>query len=247
MCRSAVPLCSTPPKYLRYCVRESREMLQHHQPPLFADRTQAGLHLADQIGAVLKGDALVLGLPRGGVQVAAAVAGRLALQLDILVVRKIGVPWDPELAIGAVTGDGVRYLNESLIQALSLSARDVEIATERELEGARQRELTLRGSAKALDTLGRELVVVDDGLATGATMIVALQSLKTRLPARLIAAAPVGSVEGCRVVRACCDELVCPYRPSRFHSVGHYYQDFEPVSEEQVKEYLAALGPSPYR
>ena len=177
---------------------------------------------------------------------AAAVAGRLALQLDVLVVRKIGVPWDPELAIGAVTGDGVRYLNESLIQALSLSARDIEIATQREFESARQRELALRGSSKAIDTFGREIVVVDDGLATGATMTAALQSLKARLPARLIAAAPVGSTEACRAVRECCDKLVCLYRPSRFHSVGHYYQDFEQVSEEQVKEYLAGLRPSTY-
>lgn len=204
----------------------------------FANRHAAGDALADALSHYRGADALVLGLPRGGVVVAARVAEELGAELDVIVARKLPSPISQELAIGAVTADGERYLNEGLISELGVSDTFLEAITQVQRNEAVKRERELRGNRPPPRIAGRVAVLVDDGLATGATMHAAVQSIRKQQPGHLIVAVPVGSREACEALAAEADEVVCPWQPYPFGAVGLYYQDFVETSDAEVREIL---------
>lgn len=205
---------------------------------LFRDRIEAGDALAKELARYRGRDTLVLGIPRGGVVVAAEIARLLDAELDVVVARKLGAPGQPELAIGAVTADGGRYLNEDVMQALHISAPYLEAVTQVQMTEARHRETWLRNLRPAAAIAGRTVIVVDDGLATGATIQAAARAIRQHAPARLIATAPVGTRDACEALRSEVDEVVCPLQPEPFGAVGLYYEHFEPIEDEQVQEML---------
>lgn len=211
-----------------------------HVTPYFRDRVDAGARLAERLTPYLGKDALVLGIPRGGVPVAAEVAKALDAELDVIVARKLRSPISAELAIGAVTADGGRYLNEPMLHHLGVSRRYVERATKVEMADAMQREARFRHGAAAPAIAGRDVILVDDGLATGATMIAAARSVRAHDPARLVIAVPVGSMEACAALRREADEVVCLATPEPFWAVGVYYDNFRQTEDDEVEQLLAA-------
>jgi predicted phosphoribosyltransferase len=210
----------------------------------YADRDEAGEVLADQLnGYAGRDDVVVLGLPRGGVPVAARVAAVLQVPLDVLVVRKLGLPGQPELAMGAVAGVGpdvevVR--NAPVLAATEVSADAFDDVYRREVAELHQRESAYRTRRSRAPLQGRAVIVVDDGLATGSTMRAAVAAVRRQRPARLVAAVPVGAHQACTVLREGVDELVCPWTPEPFIAVGQAYRDFSQTSDEQVRTALAA-------
>jgi putative phosphoribosyl transferase len=207
---------------------------------LYRDRIEAGAVLAKSLDRYRGRDTLVLGIPRGGVVVAAEIARLLEAELDVVVARKLGAPGQPELAIGAVTADGGRFLNEEMLQMLAISPSYLDAVTRVQMAEARHRETWLRNLRPAAPIAGRTVIVVDDGLATGATMHAAARALRQHGPARLIVAVPVATPEACDALRQDVDEVVCPMQPEPFGAVGLYYEHFEPVEDEQVRELLEA-------
>ncbi len=205
----------------------------------FHDRRDAGRVLAEALEAYRPLNPLVLGIPRGGVVVAAEVARRLGADLDILVARKLGAPGHAELAIGAVTADGGRWLNGGLVSSLRVDAAYIDEVTRAEMAEARSRETRFRGVRPAPDVKGRVVILVDDGFATGATVRAAARALRRRKPARLVAAAPVGAPETCHELLAEVDAVVCPRRPSPFRAVGHFYEQFGDTPDDEVAALLA--------
>ena len=208
----------------------------------FRDRAEAGRLLAEEVHARIGvGDPppLVLGLPRGGVPVAAPVAARIGGDLDVLVVRKIGAPHHHELAIGAVASGGLRVLNEQVIGHLGVRPEEIERRTEVARRELVERERRLRGDRQRPSLAGRTVVVVDDGLATGATMRAAVQAVRTAGPARLVVAVPVGPPDSCADLGALADELVCPLQPATFGAVGEWYADFTATTDDEVLRLLA--------
>lgn len=212
---------------------------------LYRDRIEAGTALARQLEQYRGPGVVVVGIPRGGVAVAAEVARRLGAELDVIVARKLGAPGQQELAIGAVTADGGRFLNEDVIAHLRVSEPYLEAVTGVQMTEARRREGWLRSLRPAAPVAGRTVILVDDGLATGATMRAAARSLRQRQPARLVAAVPVGAREACTALTADVDEVVCPRQPEPFVAIGIYYHHFEPVEDEQVRELLEAARQPP--
>jgi len=211
---------------------------------------------------------LVLGLPRGGVPVAAEVARILAAPFDVFLVRKLGVPGHEELAMGAIASGGSRVLNHVVIERLAVSTDDVEAVARTESEELTRREATYRGDRPPITVRGSTVIVIDDGLATGASMRAALKALRsgsrrpdqgdtpcppgrTQGPAAVIVGVPVGSPETCRALRTEADEVVCVRMPDRFLAVGQAYADFSPTSDEEVRDVLDTLAPvsvkSPHR
>jgi putative phosphoribosyl transferase len=207
----------------------------------FADRVEAGRLLAKELSSrnVCQSNAaaVVLALTRGGVSVGFAVADRLCIPLDVIVVRKLGVPWQPELAMGAIAG-GAPILDDGMIRQLGISAEDVEETIEREYTELRRREELYRGGDPALDVRGHMAILVDDGLATGSTMMAAVRHVRGLNPARVIVAVPVGSRDACDRLRLQADDLVCLATPDRFFAVGEWYRDFEQVSDAEVQHLL---------
>jgi len=201
---------------------------------LFRDRADAGQTLAACLRQYKDRHVLVLGIPRGGVPVAAEVARELGAELDVIVARKLGAPGQPELAIGAVTANGGRFLNEDAIARIGVSDAYLKKVTEAEMAEARRREQRFRSGRPAPAIKDRIVILVDDGLATGATMRASVRSVRNAGPARLVVAVPVGSREACSALRTEADEVVCPYEPELFWAVGLYYEHFEPTSDEDV-------------
>lgn len=213
-------------------------------PPLFQDRAEAGRMLAERLSDYGR-DPLVIGIPRGGVVVAAELARALEAELDVIVARKVGAPGYAELAIGAVTADGGCYLNRDSIAALGVTSSYLQAAIEAQITVARAREERLRRVRPRAQIHGRVVILVDDGLATGATMRAAVRSIRNAGPARLIVAVPVGAPDTCMVIAREVDALLCPHQPDAFGAVGRYYRHFEPVDDLQVERLLQAARQAP--
>jgi predicted phosphoribosyltransferase len=209
----------------------------------FHDRFQAGAELARDLPRYRRRrDALVLGLPRGGVPVAAALARELALPLDVFLVRKFGVPGQPELAMGAVASGGVRVLNPEIVEAAGLSDDAVDEIARRERDELERRERVYRDGRPPPDLNGKTVIMADDGLATGATMVAALRSVRRFAPGRVVAAVPVASPHVCEEMHAHADEVVCARTPEHLYAIGAWYENFGQVTDDEVKSLLNDAG-----
>src|SRR5437899_805623 len=210
---------------------------------LFRDRSDAGRQLAARLTHYAgRDDVRVLALPRGGVPVGYEVAEALAAPLDLFLVRKLGVPGHEELAMGAIASGGTRVLNRPVIDRLGVAAEEVEVVARAEVEVLARRERAYRGDRPPVAVAGATVIVVDDGLATGASMRAALQALRALRPAAIVAAVPVGSPETCRTLRVEADEVVCVRMPERFLAVGQAYDDFSPTTDDEVRATLESLS-----
>lgn len=207
---------------------------------LFANRTEAGHRLAESLRAYKEHpDAIVLGLPRGGVPVAYEVARQLGLPLDVFVVRKLGVPGYEELAMGAIASGNVSVLNDDVVRALPNPQAMIDMVMAQEKLELARRETHYRQDRPSPSLRGRIVILVDDGLATGATMRAAAAALRKQEAAKIIVAVPVGAPETCQELASEVDETVCAIMPAVFHGVGQFYDDFSQTSDEEVRELLA--------
>ena len=205
----------------------------------FTDRRQAGRLLADLVAQEVEGeDVIVLALPRGGVPVGYEVATKLGVDLDVLLVRKLGVPWQPELAFGAIATGDVVVLNEDHLRALGIGSEVVRDIVDRERIELERRERLYRDERGPLDLDGKTVVVVDDGIATGSTVRAALESLAQRGAARRVVACPVAAAETIRGLQDEADAVLCLRTPVYFAAVGAWYVDFQPVSDSEVRQLL---------
>ena len=210
------------------------------KPGLFRDRRDAGRLLAEKLAAyATRPDVLVLALPRGGVPVAYEVAHRLGAPLDVFVVRKLGVPGHEELAMGAVATGGVRVLNDQLVEQLGIPDQMIDAVAARERQELARRERLYRGGRRPPDVRGRTVILVDDGLATGATMYAAIEALRKQNPGRIVVAVPTASPETCEEMKVKADHVICAITPDPFQAVGRWYQDFSQTSDEEVADLLA--------
>jgi putative phosphoribosyl transferase len=206
---------------------------------VFRNRSEAGRILAEELGPLATGaGVLVLGLPRGGVPVAFEVARALKAELDVCVVRKLGVPGEEELALGAIATGGVRVLNEELIAYMRVSAAVLEQVTARERKELERRERLYREGRPPALVHGRTVVLVDDGLATGASMLAASRAVRAEGPARIIVAAPVAARETRNEFRSSVDAVICVATPRTLGAVGMWYEDFGQVTDEDVRKLL---------
>ena len=210
----------------------------------FRNRSEAGRQLAEKLTSYARrDDVIVLGLARGGVPVAHAVASHLRLPLDVFIVRKLGVPGYGELAMGAIASGGVRVLNEDVVRTLQPHGEKiVEAVTTREAAELERRELEYRGDRPPLEVRGRVVILIDDGLATGASMRAAAAALQKKGAARIVVAVPVGAPDTCAEFEREVDETICAITPENFHGVGQFYEDFSQTSDDEVRELLAASG-----
>ena len=209
----------------------------------FQDRIEAGQRLARALMHLRGPDTVVLGVPRGGVIVAAEVARALEAPLDVVLSRKLGAPDQPELAIGAVVSGGQRLLDDTAIRYLGVPLEYVERETERQLEEIQRRVELYRGGRPAVDIRGKTVIVVDDGIATGYTVRAALVGLRNQEVGRLVVAVPVAPGSTCEDLRRLADEVVCLNTPDPFVAVGAWYEDFEQNTDGEVIRLLRDLGP----
>ena len=204
------------------------------------DRTQAGQLLAEALkGYIGKPDVLVLALPRGGVPVAFEVAKSIKAPLDVLIVRKLGTPGHSELAMGAIASGGGRVLNQNVLSLAHITPEQIERVEAEQRAELQRREQVYRGNRPFPELKNKTVILVDDGLATGATMRAAVASVKSQQPAKLVVAVPVGPVDSKAELGAMADEVVCLLTPEVFFAVGEWYQHFPQTSDEEVKELLA--------
>lgn len=208
----------------------------------FRDRVHAGELLGEllarEVGELDNG--IVLGLPRGGVPVAAAVARRLGLPLDVYLVRKLGVPGHEEYAMGAIASGGVRVLNEEAVRTLGIDQATIDAVAERELVELQRREHTYRGDRPPLDLEGKEVILVDDGIATGASMRAAIEAVRSSHPASIIVAVPVTPISTGEALAGIADRVVALTTPDPFYAVGWHYNDFTQTTDDEVRRLLTA-------
>jgi putative phosphoribosyl transferase len=203
----------------------------------FRDRVEAGRLLAAKIASCnfnFQENTIVLGLPRGGVVIGSAIATALRVPLDIVVVRKLGAPFQPELAIGAVAGSRIRVLDEDLIAELCVPSKDVEAVVVKEMEEVERRERLYRNERPAPDLHDWTVILADDGLATGSSMMAAVEYVNSFRPTAVIVAVPVGSAQGCDRLKRFVTDCVCLAIPEPFDSVGAWYKDFRPITDQDV-------------
>jgi|SRR5689334_68167 putative phosphoribosyl transferase len=207
---------------------------------IFPNRPEAGRFLATKLSKYAgRGDVVVLGLPRGGVPVAYEVAQALRVPLDVFIVRKLGVPGFEELAAGAIASGGVRVLNPEVVSALPNADEIIDAVTAKETAELQRREQEYRDGRLAPEIGGKIAILIDDGLATGATMRAAVKALRQRGAAQIVVAVPVGPPDTCREFEDVADEVVCASAPESFHAVGQYYEDFSQTSDDEVRDLLA--------
>lgn len=207
----------------------------------FRDRTEAGQQLAQALWHYAeRSDVLVLALPRGGVPVAFEVAQELNAPLDVLVVRKLGVPGQEEMAMGAIAASGVRFLNEDIVNRLQISQTDIDQVAAAEQQELEHREALYREDRPAFDLRNRTVIIVDDGLATGATMKAAVMALRQHHPAHVVVAVPVASAETCQELAQAVDDVVCVRTPEPFRAVGLWYEQFPQTTDQEVQDLLQA-------
>jgi putative phosphoribosyl transferase len=207
--------------------------------PRFRSRRDAGQQLARKLQQYAgRPDVIVLALPRGGVPVGFEIARALDVPLDVFVVRKLGLPWHEELAIGALASGGVRFLDQDLIRVAGVTEDDIRRITAIEQDELVRREKLYRGDRDLPDLTGKTVLLVDDGLATGSTMRVAVAALRQEGPARVVVAVPVASPETCEAFRDIADDIVCAITPERFYAVGLWYADFSQTSDDEVHRLL---------
>jgi len=205
----------------------------------FLNRAEAGRRLAERLSAYRgRDDAIVLGLPRGGVPVAYEVAQKLGLPLDVFVVRKLGVPGYEELAMGAIASGNVVVLNDDVMRSLPNSDAILQTVMAQEKIELARRENRYRQDRPSRDLQGRVVLLVDDGLATGATMRAAAAALRKKGVAKIVVAVPVGAPETCQELASEADEVICASQPALFHGVGQFYEDFSQTSDEEVRALL---------
>ena len=209
----------------------------------FEDRRDAGRQLAAQLRQyAARPDVLVLGLARGGVPVANEVARALDLALDVFIVRKLGVPGHEELAMGAIASGEVQVLDDRLIRTLHIPQGAVTRTIAAERQELERREGAYRGGRLAPDVKGRTVILVDDGLATGASMFAAISALRKASPAKIVVAVPVAAPEVCSAMRRVADECVCVVTPAQLYGVGAWYSDFSQTTDDEVREILSAAA-----
>lgn len=206
---------------------------------IFKDREDAGRQLAKQLsGYATQNDVIVLGIPRGGVPITFEIAQALGVPMDIFLSRKLGVPGREELAFGAIAAGDGRFLDQEVIRAMGISEWQIERITEKVKETLNERAALYRGDRSALQVENRTVILVDDGIATGASIYAAIHALHQMTPAKLVVAVPVAPPSTCRWLRTVVDELVCLYEPQQFYSVGQFYERFSQVPDEEVIELL---------
>lgn len=207
--------------------------------PQFRDRRDAGQQLAEDLSRYEHEEGVVvLGLPRGGVPVAFEVAKALEVPLDVFVVRKLGAPGNPELAMGAIASGGVRVMNEGVVDRLEISDQAIEKVVEEERAKLQRREEIYRGARPDVELEGKTVILVDDGLATGATMRAAVSALREHNPEKIVMAVPTAPLETCAEFEEMVDDRICLTTPHPFFGVGGAYQDFSQTTNEQVRDFL---------
>jgi len=212
----------------------------------FRDRTEAGQMLAEMLREYAnRDDVVVLALPRGGVPVGFEVAKALNAPLDVFVVRKLGLPGQEELAMGAIASGGIRVLNRDLIRALGIPEEVVDRITQEEQRELERRERAYREGRPPLDVRGRTVILVDDGLATGSSMRVAALALRQKQPAQIVVAVPVAARDTCAEFESVVDKIVCAVTPEPFWGVGQWYADFSQTSDEEVRDLLRRAASFP--
>jgi predicted phosphoribosyltransferase len=209
---------------------------------IFDDRTDAGKQLAAKLMRYASPDTRILALPRGGVPVAFEVAVALRAPLDVFIVRKLGAPGREELAIGAIASGGIRVLNEDTIAVLGIDDETIETITRRELEELRRREAAYRDDLPAQDVADRTVILIDDGLATGASMQAAMVALRRSSPRAIVGAVPLAPAETCAQLERYADDMVCIAMPHPFRGVGAWYADFRQTTDEEVRALLVAAA-----
>lgn len=206
---------------------------------LFKDRVDAGRKLAKELSKYAnRSDVLILALPRGGVPVAFEVAKELNVKMDVFIVRKLGVPGNEELAMGAIASDNIRVLNEDVVRSFQIPEQVIDKVSENELRELERRERTYRRDRPKPEISGSTVILIDDGLATGATMRAAAAALKTRNPAKIVIAVPTAAADTCELFEKEVDEIICMATPEPFYGVGAWYVNFSQTTDEEVCELL---------
>jgi predicted phosphoribosyltransferase len=205
----------------------------------FTDRQEAGTILAEYLKDYAnKSNVIILALPRGGVPVAYEIATALAIPLDIFIVRKLGVPGHEELAMGAIASGGIVIFNKALVNQLNLEQSSIDNVLQVEQKELLRRELLYRGDRPFPELLGKTIILVDDGIATGSTMFAAVKALRKHKPASIIIAVPVAARETCEEMNTLVDKIICPLQPINFYAVGLWYENFSQTSDHEVIELL---------
>jgi putative phosphoribosyl transferase len=214
--------------------------------PMFENRREAGQQLAQALSAYAgREDLVVLGLPRGGVPVAFEVAKALGAPLDVFIVRKLGVPWNPELAMGAIASGGVRVMNQDVVRGTGVTHEEIERVVEQETRELEERERIFRGARPTVDVKDKTVILVDDGLATGATMRAAVRAVRARGAAHIVVAVPTAPQETCSEFESLVDDVICLVTPRPFLGVGGAYRHFAQTTNDEVRDLLARARQGP--